>query len=76
MKTSVELSQETLDEIVCKSLKDTLDILKEDMVRVKEGKHISIFSTDNEEDIKMIKKHIKAIKLLLSWYDWPSGMYN
>lgn len=68
MKTSVELSQETLNNIVCKTLKETLDLFKEDLIRVKEGKFVAIFSTDNEEDIKLIKKHIKAIKLLLRWY--------
>lgn len=68
MKTSVELSEDTLISIVCKSLKETLDLFKEDLISVKEGKSIAIFSTDNEEDIKLIKKHIKAIKLLLRWY--------
>ena len=68
MKVEFDLDYEEVDKITVKSLKDLLDTLEQDFVSRKQGTGMSIFDTDKDEDLKILKKHIKAMKLILKYY--------
>ena len=68
MKIEVEVDWELSDIIVSKNLKGLLETLEDDYIRRKEGNGMSIFDTDKDKDLKLLKKHIKAMKLILKYY--------
>ena len=68
MKIEVEVDWELSDIIVSKNLKGLLETLEDDYIRRKEGNGMSIFNTDKDKDLKLLKKHIKAMKLILKYY--------
>lgn len=68
MKIEVEVDWELSDIIVLKNLKGLLETLEDDYIRRKEGNGMSIFDTDKDKDLKLLKKHIKAMKLILKYY--------
>ena len=68
MKIEVEVDWELSDIIVSKNLKGLLETLEDDYIRRKEGNGMSIFDTDKNKDLKLLKKHIKAMKLILKYY--------
>jgi hypothetical protein len=68
MKMTIDLEYEQADKITVASLKNILDCLKADLQKAKASDRGWIFHTDKEEDIKEIKKHIKAFKLVLKYY--------
>lgn len=43
--------------------------LVEDYKRIKEGVGYGIFHTDKQKDLKALKKHIKAFKVVLDYND-------
>ena len=69
MKIEVEVDWELSDIIVSKNLKGLLETLEDDYIRRKEGNGMSIFDTDKDKDLKLLKKHIKAMKLILRYYN-------
>ena len=50
------------------ALKELLETLEYDYESRKQGTGMSIFDTDKDKDIKLLKKHIKAMKLILKYY--------
>jgi len=68
MKIEIDVDWELSDIIVAKNLKGLLDTLEEDFVKRKQDTGMAIFDTDKDKDIKILKKHIKAIKLVLKYY--------
>ena len=62
----IEVCDEQLNELVVADLKQSLQGLRQDL---KEGRG-GIWSHDPKEDRKIIKKHIKAFKLILDYYGW------
>ena len=68
MKVEFDLDYEEVDKITVKSLKDLLETLEQDFVSRKQGTGMAIFDTDKDKDIKLLKKHIKAMKLRLEYY--------
>ena len=68
MKIEVDVDWELSDIIVSKNLKGLLETLEDDYERRKQGTGMSIFDTDKDKDLKMLKKHIKAVKLILKYY--------
>ena len=60
----IEVCDEQLTDLVVADLKQSLQGLKQDL---KEGRG-GIWSFDPKEDRKMIKKHIKALKLIIDYY--------
>ena len=64
MKT-IQLEYEQVDAIVITELKSTYENMKKDYE--KEG-GMRVFVNDIEEDRKLIKKRIKALKMILDWY--------
>ena len=68
MKIEVDIDWELADSIVSKNLSDLLDTLEQDYASRKQGTGMSIFDTDKDKDLKLLKKHIKAMKLILRYY--------
>lgn len=68
MKIEVDVDWELSDIIVAKNLKGLLETLEDDYIRRKEGNGMSIFDTDKDKDLKLLKEHIKAVKLILRYY--------
>ena len=68
MKIEVDVDWELSDIIVSKNLKGLLETLEDDYERRKQGTGMSIFDTDKDKDLKLLKKHIKAAKLILKYY--------
>ncbi len=68
MKVEIEVDWELSDIIVAKNLKELLETLEDDYESRKQGTGMSIFDTDKDKDIKLLKKHIKAMKLILKYY--------
>jgi hypothetical protein len=69
----LEIDIDTAETLVVPVLKEGLESLERDLFRYEndDDDFIAIFSTDSDEDIKMIKKHIKAFKRVINWYAVP-----
>lgn len=65
---TVKLDWDTVDGIIVDQLESALETLKVDYENRKSDSGMAIFDIDKKTDIKLIKKHIKAIKLILSYY--------
>ena len=63
---SIEVCDEQLIELVVADLKSSLAGLTEELASKQGG----FFSFDPKEDRKIIKKHIKAFKLILDYYGY------
>ena len=61
---SIEVCDEQLNDLVVADLKQSLQGLRQDLEEECGG----IWSFDPKEDRKMIKKHIKALKLIIDYY--------
>ena len=62
--TAIEVNDEQLTDLVVADLQQSLQALKQDL---KEGRG-GMWSHDLKEDRKIIKKHIKALKLIIDYY--------
>ena len=62
------------DIIIEEDLKWVIKTLKKDLRRYESGEEwVAIFDTDKRKDQKMIKKHIKAFKMVLDYYRTPEA---
>lgn len=68
MKKTIELDWEQVDQIVIDELKQHLELIQADLSRRIQGQIGGIFEHDFDLDKKIAKKHIKAFKLILSYY--------
>jgi len=68
MKVKIDIDIDQVDKIVSKQLEFLLKSLDDDLERRKEGRGMSIFDTDLDTDVKIMKKHIKAFKTVLKYY--------
>jgi hypothetical protein len=68
MKVKIDIDIDQVDKIVCQQLEFLLKSLDDDLERRKEGTGMSIFDTDLDTDVKIMKKHIKAFKTVLKYY--------
>lgn len=81
-KFTVELDYDAVDSIVVQVLKDQYSGLVDDLERRKDGKEtIGIFSSDKEEDIAEIQRHLDAVETVLSYNmphtdfeEWKNGV--
>lgn len=64
----IELTVNQTDDIVIRDLKDLLKVFRGQSVRRANGHGFAVFENDLTEDLKIIKKHIEACKLLLKYY--------
>lgn len=67
-KVTVELDWDTVDNIVVQELKNNLEGFIESLERVKSMGRGDVFTTDLEQDIVDIEKHIEACKLLIAYH--------
>jgi 3-dehydroquinate synthase class II len=67
-KFTVELDWDTVDNIVAQELKNNLEGFIESLERVKKLGRGDVFTTDLEQDIVDIEKHIEACKLLIAYH--------
>ena len=67
-KFTVELDWDTVDNIVAQELKNNLQGFMESLERVKHLGRGDVFTTDLEQDIVDIEKHIEACKLLIAYH--------
>jgi hypothetical protein len=67
MKFTIELDYEMVDKIIIQQLQDNYADMKLDLENRAEGT-LAIWEHDVEEDKKAIKKHLKALKLILKYY--------
>ena len=65
---TVEIDYDEADKIVVANLSSMLECLEDDYELRKEGKPIAIFDADKDEDLKILKKHIKSFKTVLKYY--------
>jgi hypothetical protein len=68
VKIDIDIDTDQVDKIVSKQLELMLESLEDDLERRKEGTGMSIFDSDLDTDVKIIKKHIKAFKTVLKYY--------
>lgn len=67
----IEIDDMFAEQVVIQMLHESMEMLEKDLVAYKEGDgpYIAVFSTDPDEDVKQLKKQIKAFKRVLSWYE-------
>ena len=65
---TVEIDMDAADKIVVSNLNCMLECLENDYELRKEGRGMAIFEKDKEEDLKILKKHIKSFKTVLKYY--------
>jgi hypothetical protein len=71
VKIELDLRNEDfVDKLICASLKSRIEDFQEFVRKYEDGTYdfIPIFSTDPEEDLKRIKKQLKAFKRAYNWY--------
>jgi hypothetical protein len=68
MKVTLDIDPEEYDKIISKSLREHLELNKAFLENRKDDTGMAIFHVDKDKDIKKIKEHIKALKLLISYY--------
>lgn len=72
-KINIDLGFEDMDRITAGNLKEVRSFMKADLKARKTNKGISIFSTDKKEDIKVMKKYIKAFDLIIPYFSVDEG---
>jgi len=65
---TVKLDHDTVDGIVVDQLIDTLENLQDDLEKRKDGSGLAIFEHDPKEDIKVLRDHVDAFKIVLSYF--------
>jgi len=65
---TIELDWDMVDDIVVQELKNNLEGFIESLERVKKLGRGDVFTTDLEQDIVDIEKHIEACKLLIAYH--------
>ena len=65
---TMEVTNEQIDAIIVKEMKVNLETMKTDMEKRRHGHGMAIFEHSVKEDMKKMKKHIKAFELVLKYY--------
>ena len=70
MKLPLEISCDFADAVTVQNLKETREVFVEYLERYKDPEHgwIAVFHKDEDDDIKELKKMVKACDRLLLWY--------
>jgi hypothetical protein len=68
VEVKIDIDPEEYDKIISKSLREHLELNKAFLKNRKDDTGMAIFDTDKDKDIEKIKEHIKAFKLLISYY--------
>jgi hypothetical protein len=65
---TIELDWDEVDKIVVNELKNNLEGFIDSLERVKAEGRGYVFTTDFEQDIKDLEKHIEACRLLIAYH--------
>ena len=65
---TVEIDIDAADKITLSNLKEMLECLENDYELRKEDRGMAIFEKDKDEDLKILKEHIKAFKTVIKYY--------
>lgn len=69
-RTKVELDYDAIDRIAVYALTSAIEGFKDDLEARKNGKVPNgIFHKDQREDITEIRRHIKALKIVLDYFE-------
>ena len=70
MKVEIDINSDTADFLIVENLKQTIADMKHDLKAREEETETcgGFFSTDKEEDLIEMAKHIEAFKLTLSYF--------
>jgi len=68
MEITIDIDPEEYDKLVVEYLKEQKELMKSFLENRKDDTGMAIFDTDKDKDIEKIKEHIKAFKLLISYY--------
>jgi hypothetical protein len=68
MKIEIDINSDAADFLIVENLKQTIADMENDLERNKEGVGTAIFSTNKEEDLVEIAKHIDAFRTTLSYF--------
>jgi hypothetical protein len=69
MKVEIDINSDTADFLIVENLKQTIADMEHDLkAREEETDTCGIFSTDRDEDLVEIAKHIDAFKITLSYF--------
>jgi hypothetical protein len=68
MKIEIDINSDTADFLIVENLKQAIADMENDLERNKEGVGIAIFSTNKEEDLAEITKHLDAFRTTLSYF--------
>lgn len=72
MSTSIEVDCEVASKIVAEELKYAIDCFERDIRANETGEsYLRIFETDPKADLKAMKKMLKALKRVRSYYTVP-----
>ena len=66
---TVEIDMDAADKIVAVNLKNMLELLEDDYGLRKEDRGMAIFEKDKDEDLRILKKHIKSFRTVLKYYE-------
>ena len=67
-KVTVELDYDTVDGIIVDQLVDTLENLQDDLEKRKDGSSLAVFEHDPKQDVKILRDHVDAFKIVLSYF--------
>jgi hypothetical protein len=68
VEVKIDIDPDEYDRLVTKSLKEHKELMKSFLENRKDDTGMAIFAIDKDKDIEKIKEHIKAFKLLISYY--------
>jgi hypothetical protein len=69
MKVEIDINSDTADFLIVENLKQTIADMEHDLkAREEETETCGFFSTNKEEDLVEMAKHIDAFKLTLSYF--------
>jgi hypothetical protein len=72
----IDIDIEDFEKLMARELTTAIEHFKSDVDLYEKGGHMTgIFSIDQEEDLRQIKKMVKAMKRVRSWYS-VAGTYD
>jgi hypothetical protein len=68
MKVEIDVNSDAADFLIVENLKQTIALMKRDYELRETGEGIGIFSTNKDEDLVEIARHLDAFKITLSYF--------
>jgi hypothetical protein len=68
MKVTVDLDWDQMEKFIVGTLTKLEDDMIDASIKIADGKCVWIFSNDPDEEKKQIRKMLKAVKRVKSWY--------